>query len=219
MAAPGSTNALRSGTFNNLQLNAGIFIKNLNYKTAITGVQNTPPANAGQLKSLISGIIGGTITGGGDILGATRGGGTFTVTREMRTPEIDGMRYNFKGGFFVDSTDAYLSTTLVEVTADNVKDLLAGTATTDTGGKVTTIKMETAIGSSDYLTNVCWVGDLADGRYVLICLNNALNTADFTLTFTDKGEGTLAVEFHATQAAVNDYDEAPFEVVFFDKAA
>ena len=29
----------------------------------------------------------------GTILGATRGGGSFTVTREMRSPEVDGKRY------------------------------------------------------------------------------------------------------------------------------
>ena len=212
MSAPGSTNALRSATFDNLQLNAGIFIKDLAYTG--TGA----PANAGALKTLISGIVAGTETNKGTLVGATRGGGTFTVTRDMRTPEIDGIRYQFKGGNFVDSVDAYLSTTLVEVTPENVTSLLGGTATTDTGGKVTTIKMETAIDDADYLDNICWVGDLADGRLVLICLKNALNTADFTLTFTDKGEGTLAVEFHATQDEVNDYDEAPFEVVFFDTA-
>ena len=183
---------------------AGIFLKDFDY-ASIT--------DSGALKTAIATAISGD-TG---LLGATRGGGTFTVTREMRTPEIDGMRYQFKGGNFVDSVDAYLSTTLVEVTPENITNLLAGTKTTS--GKKTTIKMETAIESSDYLDNICWVGDLSDGRLVLICLKNAINTADFTLTFTDKGEGTLAVEFHATQAQVNDYDEAPFEVVFFDVPA
>lgn len=208
MSAPGSTNALRDATFDNLQLNAGIFIKNLSY-ASIT--------DASALKTAIANIITSGSNPAGVLIGATRGGGTFTVTREMRTPEIDGMRYRFKGGNFVDSVDAYLSTTVVEVTADNFADLLGGTATVS--GKKTTVKMETAIGDSDYLTNLCWVGDLSDGRMVLICLSNALNTADFTLTFSDKSEGTLAVEFHACQSNVNDYDEAPFEVVFFDKAA
>lgn len=208
MSAPGSTNALRADTFNNLQLNAGIVLKNLNYASV---------TDSGALKTAIANIISGGTSPIGELVGATRGGGTFTVTRELRTPEIDGMRYKFKGGDFVDSIDAYLSTTLVEVTPDNITDLLAGTKTTS--GKKTTIKMETAIGSSDYLTNICWVGDLADGQLVLICLKNAINTADFTLTFADKSEGTLAVEFHATQAQVNDYDEAPFEVVFFDVPA
>lgn len=211
MSAPGSTNALRGETFDNLQLNAGIFIKNLVYDG--TGA----PTDAATLKALLTGIINGTTTDKGKILGATRGGGTFTVTREQRDPEIDGLRYKFKGGTFIDSVDAYLSTTLVEVTSENFANLLGGTATT--AGKITTITMKTALGEEDYLTNVCWIGDLADGRLVLIVLHNAINTADFTLTFSDKSEGTLAVEFHATQADVNDYDKAPFEVLFFDKAA
>jgi len=201
MAAPGSTSSLRNQTFDNLQLNAGIFLKNFDYSSF---------ADAAALKTAIAAaIVEGTM-----LLGATRGGGTFTVTREMRTPEIDGMRYNFKGGNFVDSVDAYLSTTVVEITPENFTVLLGGKATTS--GDKTVITMETAIDDEDYLTNICWIGDLSDGRLVLICLKNALNTADFTLTFTDKGEGTLAVEFHACQDEVNDYDEAPFEVVYFN---
>lgn len=205
MGAPGLTSPIRSETFQHLQLNAGIFIKNFTYSSI---------ADASALKTAITAAI----TAGTDILGATRGGGTFVATREIRTPEVDGMRYGFKGSDFVDSVDAYLSTTLIEVTPDSVKACL-GNATATTSGKKTIIKMHTAIETTDYLTNLCWVGDLADGRLVLICLENALNTADFTLTFTDKGEGTLAAEFHARQASVNDYDNAPFEIVFFDKPA
>ena len=204
MAAPGNTTALRAETFDNLQLNAGIVLKNLDYSSI---------ASASALKSAIASAI----TAGTTILGATRGGGTFTVTRETRTPEIDGMRYPFIGSDFVDSTDAYLSTTLVEITPGNIEVSLGSGRATTSGGK-TTITMNTAFDDSDYLDNICWIGDLADGRLVLICLKNAINTADFSLTYTDKGEGTLAVEFHARQAAVDDYDTAPFEVVFFGSA-
>ena len=210
MSAPGNTTALRADTFDKLQLNAGILIKNHDY-AAVT--------DATALKTQIAGIIGGTVTGKGDIIGATRGGGSFTVTRETRTPEVDGMRYGFKGSDFVDSVDAYLSTTLVEITPQNIQDLLTAGVTPTTSGKKTTVKMNSAITSSNYLTNICWIGDLADGQLVEICLNNAINMADFTFTYTDKGEGTLAAEFHARQSAVNDYDNPPFEVVFFDKPA
>ena len=202
MGAPGLTSPIRSETFQNLQLNAGIFIKDFDYASI---------ADATALKTAIASAI----TAGTNILGATRGGGTFTATREIRTPEVDGMRYGFVGSDFVDSADAYLSTTLIEVTAKSIAACL-GNATSSTSGKKTTIKMHTAIEGTDYMTNLCWVGDIADGRLVLICLFNALNTADFSLTFTDKGEGTLAAEFHARQANVNDYDYAPFEIVYFE---
>ena len=203
MSAPGMTTGLRADTFDNLQLNAGIMLKNFEYANI---------TSASALKTAITAAITGN-----KCLGATRGGGSFNVTRERRTPDIDGMRYPFIGSEFVDSADAYLSTTLVEITADNLK-LALGSGVATTSGNVTTIKMNTAYTDTDYLTNVCWVGDLADGRFVLICLKNALNTADLQLTYADKNEGTLTVEFHAHQEAVDDYDEAPFEVLVFATA-
>ena len=206
MSAPGLTTPLREETFENLQLNAGIVLKDFDYSDILT---------ATALKTAIASAV----TAGTNILGATRGGGSFVVTKEIREPDIDGRRYPFKGGKFVDSVDARLSTTLLEITPGNIKTTLGtGVITEDTatGSKKTIITMNTAISDADYLPNIVWVGDLADGRLVAIKLENALNTADFTLTYTDKGEGTLAAEFHAHQSNVDDYDVAPFEIVYFD---
>lgn len=201
MGAPGLTTPLRAETFQNLQLNAGIFLKDFDY-SSISG--------AGALKTAIASAV----QDGSKLLGATRGGGSFTVTREMRQPDVDGRRYGFVGDTFVDSVEAKLSTTLIEITPENIVSAFAN-ANAITSGQKTTITFDTAIGTEDYMTNICWIGDLADGRYVLICLKNVINTADLSLTFTDKGEGTLPVEFHARQANVLDYDTAPFEVVYF----
>lgn len=203
MSAPGLTSPIRAEGFNNLQLNAGVFLKNFDYSNI---------ADAAALKTAIAAAV----TEGTKLLGFTRGGGSFNVTREMREPEFDGRRYSCVGGRFVDSADPYLSTTLLETTPENFVTAL-GSATATTTGKKTVVKMNTAIQDTDY-EDIVWVGDLADGRYVAIKLYNALNTSDFTFTFTDKGEGTYTVEFHAHQSDVQDYDEAPFEIVFFDAA-
>lgn len=206
MSAPGLTSPIRTEAFQKLQLNAGIFLENLNYSSI---------SDAGALKTAIKSAI----QTGTTVLGVTRGGGSFTVTREIRTPEVDGMRYPFKGSDFVDSVDAYLSGTLLETTPQNFKRLLSQ-GSIATSGKKTTVTMHTAVNTTtDYITSLCWVGDLADGKLVLIELDNAFNTADFSLTFTDKGEGTMTFEFHARQANVEDYDNAPFRVVFFDVAS
>lgn len=200
--APGLTSPIRAAAFQNLQLNAGIFLINFDYSSI---------ANASTLKTAIATAMATP----SNILGVTRGGGKFTVTKNSRTPEVDGMRYPFKGSDFVDFVEAFLSGTLLEVVPNNFK-LLLSTGDTSTSGKKTTITMHTAPQSSDYITHLAWAGDLADGRLVLIELDNAFNTSDFNLTFTDKGEGTMTFEFHARQADVNDYDNAPFRVVFFD---
>ncbi len=205
MAAPGMTSPIRSEAFENLQLNAGIFL---------VGFDHSAIADSGALKTAIKTAIADDTK----ILGVTRGGGSFTVTRETRTPEVDGIRYAFKGADFIDSADAYLSGTLLEVTPNNFKRLL-GTGDATTSGKKTTITFHTAVDKdTDYIDHLAWVGDIADGRMVLIELDNAFNTQDFSLTFTDKGEGTMTFEFHARQADVADYDNAPFRVVFFENA-
>ena len=202
MAAPGLTSPIRSDAFKKLQLNAGIFL---------TGFDHSAIATAAALKTAIA----SEIQTGENILGVTRGGGTFTVTREARTPEVDGMRYPFKGADFVDSADAYLSGTLLEVTPENFKRLL-GTGDVTVAEKKTTVTMHTAVQDGDYIEKLCWIGDLANGGLVMIELDKAFNTADFSMTFTDKGEGTMTFEFHARQANVSDYDNAPFRVIFFD---
>ena len=138
MGAPGLTSPIRSEAFQNLQLNAGIFLVDYDY-SSIT--------DSTALKTAIKALLSDHTK----ILGVTRGGGSFTVTRELRTPEVDGMRYPFKGADFVDSIDAYLSGTLLEVVPDNFKRLL-GTGEATTSGKKTTITMHTAIDAdNDYI--------------------------------------------------------------------
>ena len=194
----------RTETFQNLQLNAGAFLIGFDYSeyTDATAMR-TALASALQDSS--------------KLLGATRGGGTFVVTSEIREPDVDGKRYRFKGGAFVDSVDAQLSGTLVEIRPEVFAKVLA-TGESTTSGQKTTVKVHTAIQNTDYIDSLVWVGDMSDGGLVLIALKNALNNNGMTLTFSDKGEGTIPFEFHAYQNTVEDYDYAPFEVIFLDKA-
>lgn len=207
MPVAGMVTPVTSDSFKNLQLNAGAFL--VGFDWAASGI-----TSAAALKTAIATALADPTK----TLGVTRGGGSFTCTREMRQAEVDGVRYRFVGDTFVDSVDCQLSTTLLEVTPGNIKNIL-GSATVTTSGNLKKIALNTRIQAADYLQNLCWVGDLADGRLVLIGFKNALNTADFSITFTDKGEATMPVEFHAFQGDVEDYDTAPVEIIFFEDAA
>lgn len=204
MPVAGMVTPTRTETFQHLQLNAGAFLVNFEYDSYET---------ADALRTALA----TTLKDETKILGSTRGGGTFVVTSTIREPEVDGKRYRFKGGAFVDDVDAQLTGTLVEIMPERFAQVLA-TGEVETTAKKTTVKMHTAIRDTDYLTNLVWVGDMSDGRLVLIALKNALNNNGMTLTFSDKGEGTIPFEFHAYQQTVEDYDYAPFEVIFLDKA-
>lgn len=195
-----SVTACRTETFQNLQLNAGAFLVGFDYESY---------TDASALRAALATALQDNTK----LLGATRGGGTFVATSEIREPEVDGKRYRFVGGAFVDSVDAQLTGTLVEIRPEIFAKVLA-TGEATTSGKKTVVKMHTAIESGDYLPSLVWVGDMSDGGLVLIALKNALNNNGMTLTFSDKGEGTIPFEFHAYQDSVEDYDYAPFEVIF-----
>ena len=195
------TTPLRKETFKSLQLNAGLTLYNFDISSY---------ADASELKTALAAAI----VSGQNLLGATRGGGTFNITRDIRQVEADGQRYRYVGSEIVDAVDAFLSETLIEVTPDHLKAVL-GNVDVTTSGLKTVLTMRTAFEDDDYLTNVVWVGDTSEG-FVCIDMKNALNTADFTFTFADKNEGTVNVEYHAHQDEVDDYDEAPFQIVFLD---
>lgn len=200
------TTGLRASTFENLQLNAGMFLANFDYSTA------TDAATLGALLKTER-----EKTSGSALIGATRGGGTFVCTPNTRSIEADGNREEWKGSSVNDGWTIKLTTTLLEINADNLKRSFGTADVTDTEKKHT-IKIRTDIKDADYIDSLVWVGDTSKG-YVLIAIKNALNTAGATLTWTDKGEGTIPVEFTAHQDGLETDGYAPCEVIFFDPAA
>lgn len=200
------TTGLRASTFENLQLNAGMFLANFDYSTA---------TDAAKLGALLK--TEREKPSGSALIGATRGGGTFVCTPNKRSIEADGKREEWKGSSVNDGWTIKLTTTLLEINATNLKRSFGTADVTDTEKKHT-IKIRTDIKDADYIESLVWVGDTSKG-YVLIAIKNALNTAGATLTWTDKGEGTIPVEFTAHQDGLETDGYAPCEVIFFDPAA
>lgn len=200
---------VRPQTFENLQLNAGAVVKNFDVSTY---------TDYSTLKEALFAAVKDSTKA----LGATRGGGTFTATPTMRSIEADGKRYEFKGSTVIDAWDIKLTATLMEITPDNFALALGTAEKTEeksfTVGKKTTIKLRTNIEDGDYIQNLVWFGNTSKG-FVAIALDNALNNTGVTLTFSDKGEGTIPVEFHAYQDTVENNEYAPCTIYFFEEAA
>lgn len=192
---------LRPATFENLQLNAGVFLENFDY----SGITNGAELKAAILTAL---------TNGAGVLGATIGDGSFQCTPEIRQIEANGMRYPIKGSTVNDSWTVKLTGTMKEITSANFKRALM-TADVAVSGKKSTIKIRTDIKAADYITKLCWVGDTSKG-FVLISLDNALNLTGANFTFTDKGEGSLPFEFQAHAADLASMEYAPCEIVILD---
>lgn len=178
---------LTERTIVNLQLNAGVLL------TAYTK---------------------GTDIDENDIIGATRGGGSFTAVPTVHQAAVDGAPTYTKGLERVDDWVITLNATMVELNDDAVSRALGvGVVKTETGSgttKDTTFTVKRTVNDADY-KDLYWVGDLSNGQNVVIKIKNALNTSGFNLTFSDRGEGTytLALIGHFT---TDDLDTAPFEL-------
>lgn len=197
--------AARAEGFKHVLLNVGALFQNFDYSAIKT---------TAELKTALNSALADEAK----CLGMTRGGGSFTTTREMRQIEADGLRYRYVGDTITDSVDATLNFTFIEFAPKNIKMGLTA-ADTATDSEKTTITPRTLIKSGDYLHNLVLATDLNDGGVMLIAFKNALNTADFTITYTDKGEATYPLELHPYQDNLEDFDTAPYEIVIFEPAA
>ena len=205
--------ALRPETFSKLQLNAGAFLVNFDYSSA---------TDAKSLRALITAAIKAGTT---KTLGATRGGGTFSLTPMVRNIEADGKRGEFfdratgSGSTVNDGYTSNMTGTLLEFD-ENTFVALGGKVDDDSANpNVKHLIFQNEFTADNYIESLVWVSDLGKGKVLLIDLKNALNTAGVTFTFTDKGEGTLPFTFVAHCSSVDDIDQAPAEVYIFEQAA
>jgi hypothetical protein len=177
----------------------------------LTGVTSVTKENL----QLGAGVLTTSYTAGGtisptDIIGATRGGGSFTAVPTERAIDADGLPGNVKGFKVIDEWVATLNTTLIEFKKDTLLLALGGGAQAVTSGEVTTITASSKILDTDY-KDIYWIGDTSDGKQIVIKLKNALNSGGLNFTITNKGEGTFAVAL-VGHYDITDLDTAPFEI-------
>lgn len=138
-------------------------------------------------------------------LAPTRGGGTFTVTKNIREIEYDGRKGKTKGMQVVDEINAMLSVPLLCASMDNLA--LAMPWATYSDGKLSAESGNLGvIQDSAYLSNVTLFAKVIGGGYKKITLYNAMTENDFSLAAAPKAEGVITLEVHAHWDAENDTD-------------
>ena len=174
-------------TFQNLQLNAGVLLRDFNPETA-------------------------TVTNE-SIIGATTGGVNFTATPNFSDygEDIDNCPKNMKELKNLGYWDINMSGTYVTVDANNVKSLVGAA---DVSGNKITPRNDLKL--TDF-TDVWWVGDYSDqngetnGGFLAIHMMNALSTGGFAIQSSDNGKGNFAFTYTA-HYSMSAQDTVPFEV-------
>lgn len=197
-------------SFKNMQLDAGAFFVGLD----TSEIEIDPATKKVGMTAEEFAIILQEGVKDGLALGATTGGGSFQAVPEVRQIEADGMRSPIIGSTVFDSWEVKLTTTLKEITQQNLAYALATSEIdTETGA----IVINNTLLPDHYIPTMGWAGRLLDGRLLYIEIQNALNIVGTNLTFTDKGEGTIAVEYRAHQADLTKMQYAPVKIFFFDR--
>lgn len=154
-------------------------------------------------------------TGAGTLLGATRGGGSFTAKPTVRIIEVDGVKGRAKGLNNIDAWDVSIVANMLEITtAVLATALTTGSVDTATDQTYDIVTASNAIQLSNYLDNITWVGRLSGSNNpVVIQIYNALSTEGITLNTADKAEGVLPITFMAHYDAL-ELDTVPFKIYY-----
>ena len=137
----------------------------------------------------------------GTLLGATRGGTTFTIETEYRDMPVDGAKGKVKGGRRITKVDAKMVCNFVEFSSDIIKMALPGSAITNHPTATPThdeIKRSLAIALGDYHASIALIGQVSGSELPIICLlKNALADGNFEISAVDNEESVLAMTFSA----------------------
>ena len=163
----GKFTVIPKDTFDDLQLDAGVLLRNF-----------TPATAAAPQDS--------------DIICATTGGinATCTPTYSDLGEDVDNCPNNMKELKHLDGWDCTLAFTSLGMSTAAIKMAL-GSADIDTQD-TTKVTPRRDLKQTDF-SDVWWVGDKADGGMVAIQLKNALSTGGFSLQTTKSGKGQISV--------------------------
>lgn len=149
-----------------------------------------------------------------DIIGATRGGGSFSITPTVRQIAVDGAPAYTIGLERIDDHVVSLQVTMIEISPESIAFAMGSGTKIEKVGADKKLTVTRNIQLSDY-KEVHWVGDTTSGKNIHIKLSNAMSLSGVSLTITDKGEGTYPINVTA-HYSINDMDTAPFEWTWED---
>lgn len=135
----------------------------------------------------------------GTLIGATRGGSTFTIETEYREMPFDGAKGPMKGGRRITKVTCKLVVNFIEVTKQMLLDALPGSeadTTTTLSPDHVTIRRALQLGDSNYIDNIVLLCQMSGGDSPLgVGIENALCDGGFEMSFAENEESVLSVQF------------------------
>ena len=169
-------------TFDEVQINAGILVKDFDVAT-------------------------GTFADS-DMITATTGGITVNVKPSFQDygDDVDNCPKNTMQLKRIDSTEVSISTTALNINEDLLMYMLGAADKDQVTGA---IKPRKDLKVTDFKT-IWWIGDLSNGGYIAVKISNALSTDGFSIKTSDKGKGNISLTLTG-HVDINAQDVIPAE--------
>lgn len=172
-----------TSTFDELQVEAGILLKNFDPTTGAFADE--------------------------DILTATTNGITCSITPSFSDfgEDVDNCPNNTMELKRIDDVEVSVSTTAINISENNIKYMLGAA---DTDAQTGAIKVRKTLALSDF-KDIWYVGDMANGGFVAIKISNALSTGGFSLATSKKGKGNVGITLTG-HFSIENVDDVPVEI-------
>lgn len=148
------------------------------------------------------------------IIGATKGGGSFTITPEFYLVEPDGALVKTKGMEVKVGESAKMDTTMLELTKDMIKASVIGKDGESQDNTYDLIESKANIEEGDYLENVAFVGKTLAGKNIIVIMDNALCTSGLSGNPQNKQDATYAYTFETHADLESDLDTLPYHIYY-----
>lgn len=183
--------AVTSNTPKQIIFGAGVYAENLPWETVPTPEQ------------VKTGLIG-----------ATNGGGKVTIAPELLDLELDGVLVKTRGLAQKTGETATMETNMAEVSTAYLAKTVIGKASTTIDNKFDLIESKAKLEDTDYYTGFGYIGQMLDGRALMVIFKNALVTSGLAIEAKNKEQVTIpaTVECYSDVEEGDDLEKLPYKI-------
>lgn len=151
------------------------------------------------------------------IIGATKDGGTLTITPEFYDPEIDDVLVKVKEFQHKIGETAQMEVSFAELSPELMKNMVIGTKGKSTDSNYDVITSSEDIEAGHFYSGFGYYGEMLDGRPVIIVFKTALCTSGFTTDPKSKDIGVFKGTFECVSDVETSLTKLPYAIFIYDE--
>ena len=148
------------------------------------------------------------------LIGATNGGGKLTIKPNVIPLELDGMLVAVRDMEQKSGETAEMETNMAEISTDYLAKAVIGKASVTEDGKFDVIDSKSKIEEDDYYTGFGYIGQMLDGRALMVIFKNARTTEGLELEAKNGEQVTVPakVACYSDTAEGDDLEKLPYRI-------